>query len=244
MAKAREQDKLSFILYTKQLAPRYYEISRNYFKFLTVGLPVITFICIGGLIAFAVYFKQLEVLAKRKEPVVINNLREDNLALTNKINELDLLNKSLENKLASPVQTDREFGTLSLFKQVQGQKDLSKSPALTLEEVEVVPVDNDIALNFKIVNATKDGSRQAGYLFVIMKAGNQIALYPEDAFERDEMQLSFNKGEYFATSRFRPVRAVFPRVSGTREVLFKIVIFSATGDLVQKQIVSQALGTP
>ncbi len=244
MAKAQGQDKLSFILYTKQLAPRYYEISRNYFKFLTVGLPVITFICIGGLIAFAVYFKQLEVLAKRKEPVVINNLREDNLALSNKISELDQLNKSLENKLASPVQTDREFGTLSLFKQIQGQKDLSKSPALTLEEVEVVPVDNEIALNFKIVNATKDGARQAGYLFVIMKAGNQVALYPEDAFERDEMQLSFNKGEYFATSRFRPVRAVFPRVSGTREVLFKIVIFSATGDLVQKQIVSQTLGTP
>lgn len=244
MAQAREHDKLSFILYTKQLAPRYYEVNRRYFKFLTVGLPLITFIAMAGLVAFAVYFKQLEVLAKRKEPVVINRLRDENNSLTGKIAQLETLNQSLENKLASPIQSDREFATLSLFKQVQGQKDMSKSPALTLEEVEVVPVDNDLALNFKIVNATKDGARQAGYLFVVMKAGNQIAVYPEDSFERDEMQLSFNKGEYFATSRFRPVRAVFPRVSGTREVLFKIVIFSATGDLVQKQIVSQTLGTP
>ena len=244
MANADSNDKLSFILYTKQLAPRYYEVSKRYFKFLTVGLPMITFVCIAGLIAFAVYFKQLEVLAKRKEPIVINNLRHENTSLSSKIKELEMLNKDLENKLASPVQTNREFSTLSLFKQIQGQKDLSKSPALTLEEVEVVPVENDIALNFKIVNATKDGTRQAGYLFVVMKSGNQVALYPEDSFERDEMQISFNKGEYFATSRFRPVRAVFPRVSGTREVLFKIIIFSATGDLIQKQIVSQTIGTP
>lgn len=241
---SQSNDKLSFILYTQQKAPRFYEISRNYFKFLTVGLPLITFLSLGALVAMGVYFKQLEVLAKRKEPVVINNLREENQTLSTKISELENLNKSLENKLASPIESTREFSTLSLFKQVQGQKDLSKSPALTLEEEEVVPSENDLALNFKIVNATKDGSRQAGYLFVVMKAANQVAVYPEDSFERDEMQLAFNKGEYFATSRFRPVRAVFPRVPGARDVLFKIIIFSATGDLIQKQIISRSVGTP
>lgn len=234
-------DKFSFILYTKQRAPRYYEVSRRYFRFLTVGLPIITFISLCAVVGFGVYFKQLEVLAKRKEPAVINELRETNVLLASKISDLEVLNKNLENKLASPLENDREFSTLSLFKQIQGQKDLSKSPALTLEEVEVAPNDNNVALNFKIVNATKDGSRQAGYLFVIMKSANQIAVYPDDSFERDEMQLAFNKGEYFATSRFRPVRAVFPRVSGARDVLFKIIIFSATGDLIQKQIVSQTL---
>lgn len=241
---SQAEDKLSFILYTKQRAPRYYEISRNYFKFLTVGLPLITFICIASLVAIGVYFKQLEVLAKRKEPVVINELREENSTLAKKISELELLNKNLENKLASPIESDREFSTLSLFKQVQGQKDLSKSPALTLEEIEVVSTDSELALNFKIVNATKDGARQAGYLFVVMKAANQVAVYPDDSFERDEMQLAFNKGEYFATSRFRPVRAAFNKVPGARDVLFKIIIFSATGDLIQKQIVSQTLGAP
>lgn len=238
------EDKLSFILYTKDNSPRYYEVKKSYYKFLTVGLPMITFISLCALVAIGVYFKQLEVLAKRKEPVVINQLRESNITLGQKIEELESLNRNLENKLASPVANEREFSTLSLFKQVQGQKDLSKSPALTFEEIEVVPSDNDLTLNFKIVNAAKDGSRQAGYLFVVMKSGNQVAVYPEDSFERDEMQLAFNKGEYFATSRFRPVRAVFNRVPGAREVLFKVIIFSSTGDLVQKQIVSQSLSTP
>lgn len=242
---SQAEDKLSFILYTKKNSPRFYEISRSYYKFLTIGLPMITFICLIALIAIGVYFRQLEVLAKRKEPVVINQLRESNVALGQKIEELEVLNKSLENKLASPPSSMvREFNALSLFKPVQGQQDLSKSPALTFEEIEVSSNETETILNFKIVNAAKDGTRQAGYLFVIMKAGNQIAVYPEDSFERDEMQLAFNKGEYFATSRFRPVRAAFNRVSGAREVLFKIVIFSATGDLVQRQLVSQPLSTP
>lgn len=237
--KSKSGNKLSFVLYEEKFPPRYYHISKGYLRFLLFGLPTLTLISLIIVAGGGVYFKHIQRLAERKEPAIIKKLKQEKEELLTYQKELTMSRDLLQKKLSQGVSSETGLSFLTLFKQSPGRQDLSSSPEMQLEELELSPAEDKVSLSFKIVNMTKDDSRLTGYLFVIMKAGDNIQVWPSTALQEDSMQIPFAGGEFFATSRFRPVRADFRKLPNMNNALFKIVIFSRTGDLIFKQLVSK-----
>lgn len=238
MEEAKSSNKLSFILYKNKSVPRYYQLDKGFMRLFFYGLPVITLISIliaGGLL---VYFKQIREMAKRKEPAIIQELKQTKTELLAKVEEVQATNKILQKKLVTEA-SDSGLKTMSLFKIPPGQQDLTKSPDLTIDSINSRQASGNYTLKFNLQNNSKNSEKIAGYIFVMMKADNQYSFYPADVFEESEMQMNFDKGEYFATSRFRPVDAKFKMPSKAGDALFKVLVFSRTGDILLKQIISR-----
>lgn len=240
MDEAKPANKLSFILYKNKNVPRFFEVDKGFFRLFFYGLPVVTLISILIAGSLLVYFKQIREMAKRKEPAIIRELKDKSLALEEKVLEVQKTNKVLEKKLVTGA-SDTGLKTMSLFKVPPGQQDMTKSPDLAVESVSSQQDANTYTLRFNLSNNSKNQEKIAGHIFVMMKAGNTYGFYPDDVFAENEMQMDFNKGEYFATSRFRPVGAKFALPKKATTALFKVLVFSRTGDLLLKQIVSRKI---
>ncbi len=236
--KSNQSKKVSFVLYEDELSPRFYEINKGFAKFILFGLPTVTLLVILMLTGVGVYFKQIQSMAQRKEPKIIKELKLEKDELVAQNQQLSLERDGLKSKLAMGIEGPVGLGFLSLFKQSSGRQDLTVSPEMALEEVEVNANESTVDINFKITNMTKDNSRLTGYLYIIMQVGQHIEVWPANSFDDQSMSLSFAKGEYFATSRFRPVKATFKRVK-SGQALFKIIVFGRDGDLIFKQLISR-----
>jgi len=236
------KQKLSFVLYEDNTPPRYYEISKQLLRFLLYGLPTLTLVSLLIVASGGVYFKQIQKLAQRKEPTIIKKLKSEKAELMKREQELVIDNEALQKKLGLGVSSASGLSFLTLFKQSAGREDLSSSPEMAIQEVEVIKRETTIELSFKIFNMTKDQSRLTGYLFVMMQNGDHLQIWPTNAFDNLSMQVPFSKGEFFATSRFRPVQAIFKKNQASSSgSLFKVVIFGRTGDLIFKQLISRPL---
>ncbi len=235
-----KKDKLSFILYKNRNVPRFYEVEKGSFRLFLYGLPTLTIISILITASLLVYFKQIREMAKRKEPAIILELKNKSLALQEKVEDVQKTNAILEKKLITGA-SDTGLKTMSLFKVPPGQIDLTKSPDLAVESVSSRQENGYYTLKFNLSNNSKGQEKIAGHIFVMMKAANTYDFYPNDVFDENEMQMDFNKGEYFATSRFRPVDAKFKIPPKATSALFKILVFSRTGDLMLKQIISKKI---
>jgi len=239
--KATNSKKISFVLYEDELSPRFYEINKAFAKFILFGLPTFTLIVILILTAVGVYFKQIQTMAQRKEPKIIRELKSEKEELITQNQQMSYERDMLKKKLAMGVDSNSSgLGFLSIFKHSAGRQDLTASPEMTLEELEVNSNSDEIDINFKIINRTKDESRLTGYLYIIMQVGQHIEVWPDNSFDDKSMALSFAKGEYFATSRFRPVKATFKKVK-PGQALFKVIVFGKTGDLIFKQLISRPI---
>jgi len=236
-----QTDKLSLILYEGQKAPRYFEFSKSFFKFILFAIPTTSIICLLLVGAGAIYFKQIRIMAERKEPAIIKKLNQKNAALIAREKELLKLNTALETKLTQPVEGGTGLAALQTFNSTPGQADHTQKPVFSIEKIETVIAGDTLKLNFKVVNLLGENNRLAGYIFVMMKAKDTLAYYPQGSFDTDRMTINFNRGESFATSRFRPTTARFTLPQGTDNLLFKIIIFSRTGDLIHKVIVPQTI---
>jgi hypothetical protein len=238
--KAKLIKKLSFVLYEDKFPPRYYSISKSFLRFLLFGLPTLTLVCLIILAAGGIYFKQIQRLAERKEPTIIKKLKDEKNELIRSQEDISKERDRLQKKLSEGLQSDSGLSSLGLFKQSAGRKDLSSSPEMQLEDIEVFSKPDIVNISFKIVNMTKNDSRLTGYLFIVMQIQDNIQVWPSGAFDNEAMQISFANGEFFATSRFRPVRADFRKLPG-KTALFKVVILGRTGDLIFKQLISKPI---
>lgn len=230
--------KLSVILYQDGDKPKYYELNKSQMKTLLVGLPLITAISLGLLIVGALSLKTLRVQAERKEPKIIQDLRQELGELQKKSTDVFALNDELIEKLATTeaTGTTAQQVPLTLFKITPGQQDLSQTPSLNVEDFEYILEGEEVLIKFNLVNQNPDGPRQTGTIFIIMMTGNTYTFYPQDAMSEDETKLVFNKGEFFSAARFRPVEARMILPPRLGKALFKVLIFSRTGDLVSKKI--------
>ena len=236
----KNKNKLSFILYKNKKIPRFFQIDKGFFSFFYYGLPLVTLIAVLTTGSLLVYFKQIREMAKRKEPALIKELKLKNLSLKEKVLEVQVTSKILERKLITGA-SDTGLLTMSFFKAPPGQKDMTKSPDLAIESISSRQSQTFYTLSFNLSNNSKNQEKIAGHIFVMMKNNNSYRFYPTDVFEENEMQINFNKGEYFATSRFRPVDAKFKLPPKNTTALFKVLVFSRTGDLLLKQIISRKI---
>jgi len=233
---------MSFLIYDDKKGPVFLNTNRFALKFTLYVLPIITIISILVIIGGSVYFKQIREMARRKEPAVIKELKASNSDLKRQVSQLLTLNKDFEKKLSSTSTEGIKFTSLALFKPVQGQEDLSTTPALTIDDIGFDRSDKNLKIKFNIINQTKNGRKLAGYIHILMSSTSKILLYPAKEIASEDMLISYNQGESFAFSRLRHVNADFD-LSGFDEhkVLFKILVFSRTGDLLYKKLVAKDL---
>lgn len=237
--------KLGFLVYEAENAPRYYEIKKSLLKFILYGLPLVTMVLLGIVLLGSIYFEQISERAKRKEPAIIKELRETVSGLETRLAETQVLTKDLEERLAKgDTSSDVIKSTMGLFLPVPGMQDLTRTPNLAIENIDPILSGDRIQMKFNIINQTKNNEKIAGYIFVLMKQGDKIYFFPENSLQQNEFKVRFNSGESFATQRFRPVDNVyFPyNPSLGTDYLFKILIFSRTGDLLYKQLINKKLG--
>lgn len=227
--------KLSLIFYENEKQPRYYEINRPLVRALLIGLPIITLISVVSLLFGTAYFKELKLMAEKKEPKIIEELREKNIGLIKRFKEVGSLNLVLQNKLNSNPVSDLD--SLSLFKPVKGQEDKTHTPLISINEIKYQLGDNNLDIEFTMANLTKEQEKLAGFVFVILKTKNSLYYYPLKAIQENDIQMAFNQGEYFAFSRFRPVKASFNTSNKIDDFMVKILIFSRTGDLIHKKMI-------
>tara|TARA_R110002072_G_scaffold64203_2_gene159389 strand:- start:234508 stop:235233 length:726 start_codon:yes stop_codon:yes gene_type:complete len=233
--------KLSFIIYDGNQAPRYYELSKGLLRFIVFVLPTLALISILITTAGFLYFKQIRHFAQMKEPRIISELKLEIEELKDQTRTLDSERENLLAKLGQGTAGQDSLESLLLFKPSPGRKDLTKSPSLKVESIDVTSQGQNINLDFRILNLTKDESRISGFIFVILRDGNNLVVWPRGSMPDQEMSIVFNKGELFSTSRFRPVKVTFPQPV-SKDLLFHIVIFSRTGDLIFKQLIQKTVG--
>lgn len=230
-----QKGKLAFIFYENETHPRYYEISRPLVRILLIGLPIITLVSLVLVLVGTAYFKELKLMAEKKEPMIIKELRQKNIGLVKRFKEVGGLNLALQNKLTSNPVSDLD--SLSLFKPVKGQEDKTHTPLISINDVKYRIGQNSLDVEFIMANLTKEQEKLAGFVIVILKSKNGLFYYPLKAIQDDDIQMAFNQGEYFAFSRFRPVKASFNTTNKVDDFMVKILIFSRTGDLIHKKMI-------
>ncbi len=242
MARSPKSDKnLSFILYDEVKAPSYFEVNRPLLKKLLIILPLIAFISCFALLVIAVYFKTISLQAERREPEIIKELRNTNVELAGQIKKLETEAKLFEERLAGG-SGDSAYMPLNLFRAAPGMQDLTGNPSFALENLEADVANGKTNIRFNIVNTTKENERLAGYIFVAMKTGDILQMYPRGAFGAEDFSITFNRGESFVTSRFRPVEVSFNNLGDHKEALIQVVIFSRTGDILHKRTFAKSFG--
>lgn len=230
-----KDSKVSLILYTDHEIPKYFEVKKSVIKFLFYVLPFVTVASLIAVILGGLSIKHIRVLAARKEPAIIQELRDENVLLDTRVQELMGMNREFETKLSQThVDSEGLSATLGLFKLTAGMQDLSANPIIGIEDVTLKPLENEIHLAFNLLNLAPETNRQVGYIFAMLISGSSISFYPETAFSDDDPLVSYTKGEYFATARFRPVEAVF-KGNFSKRGMVKILLFSRTGDLIAKK---------
>jgi hypothetical protein len=229
-----DKDKYSFIVYSKERSPQMYQISKGMVGLLYYGFPFVTLASLLSLAGFVLYFDQIRLNVEKKEPVLIAKLRTEKTELETQLNDSLEFSKELQKKLLEPVSSGSS--TLSYFKITPGFQDYSSTPVFGIEEGEAFNDQKNIHFRFNIINLDQNSDKRAGFVWVLFKSNDRIFFYPAQTSSTDEFQLNFSEGESFATTRFRPVEALFPLPpKGQDNFLFKVLIFSRTGDLVHKQ---------
>lgn len=235
-------NEISCLVYDNEGPPRYYFIRRNWIKRIIFATSAITLISLLVSLGLVVYFKEIRQMIIKKEPMIIGELKNKNKDLNNQIVELNELTEQLQQKLvASPVGAKEAAKGLtpylSLFMPVPGQQDLSHTPPIDLENFAAKKVnDQTLELTFNIINKTKNNRKIAGHLFVLLRHKKGLLLYPESNWPVADLQLPFTQGERFAATRFRPVKAEFSWAESADNLMFQILIFSRTGDLIHKKL--------
>lgn len=230
---------LGVILYNSKNSPKYYEIKERILKLILIFPPIIAIISFIIVIFMAYNFKKIRTMAALKEPKIIKELKDKNQKLTLERDLLKNSNKLLNEKLATPISGENSFSEFSLFFPVPGQQNLTDKKFLSIDNLSITKRNKDeIKVNFNLVNNESEfGKRKAGHIFIFHHEGNKMQIYPKNAKVENELSLRFNKGEYFATSRFRPVTVSFKSTNPKSN--FLVVVFSRTGDIIHKEVLKQ-----
>ena len=125
------------------------------------------------------------------------------------------------------------LSTLSLFKPIQGQKDLTRPSVLNLTGFATTTTRDGVTLQFNIIPSVDE--KISGHIVVLMKNELGISAYPAETLVGVDFQINYSSGEPFSTQRFRPVNANFLKPRRAGNYSFTVFIFSKTGDLLRYQ---------
>lgn len=194
-------------------------------------IPIITLITSVIVAVGIIYFKEIKTQVRQKEPAIIAELKNKNDEQTIIMKQQNSLIKELQQKIAK-VDPAMQTGLLPTDK--KPAKTAAKK-LFTIDNIQLTPSKEAIALKFDLMNITPNNRRLSGYISIVMKSNSSIHFYPPNSIAKETVKIDFTKGESFTSSRFRPVEAIFPVHKDADHVLFRVYIFSRSGDIVLEQ---------
>jgi|GEM_PF-1598773 len=242
--------KAAFLFWEKKRSPRYFEIPHHKIRFYLLLAPTISLTIICLLAALSYFLWQQNT----KHGTVISPrqfAQTKELALTLEKENQDLKNlvASLQKKsemVTAPVTisnvgnakeiTARDF-PMNLMIPVAGQKNLSSEIPIDVQDAQAKFTANRLVYKSNLLNRTQGEEKVSGHLFVFYKTAQSIHTHPENAFDQNG-QISYNKGEPFTTSRFRPVEASFNLSNNKTPGTLTLMIFNRTGDIIKKHTIN------
>ncbi len=199
-----------------------------------LAIPIVLFASITLSIYLASNMKVIISNNMKKEPIVIKRLKGEKTILLQQQKELENINQGLIDKLnAPPVQSDE---VLTFFTKTLGFQNLSEKNVINLTQEKFIERPNSFLFKFNLENMQPGVTRQSGHIFVIMKSRSVMQIYPDinPGFEKNV--LTYNQGETFRVARFRPSEASFPTLGLKKDIYFKVIIFTRSGDLLKSQL--------
>lgn len=237
----QDSKKMGVLLYRPSGVPRYFEFGPSWPWWVLVLPSAMALISLGLVLGGFLYVGHMQKQQLAHEPQLLAELKQKSSEMLKENEELKQLSTQLQEELASSASksTPEHLWPMTLFRASAQEVKAESIPSFSIEDAEAFNSDKGINFRFNIVNLSKDGQKLSGHIFVLMKQSNSIHVFPANAFAEDDAQLPFNKGESFATTKFRPVEANFPVPSHSGKLLFKVLIFSRTGNLIRTQIFFQ-----
>lgn len=223
---------LTLVVYEDQNATKCFEIRKSQLKTLVIIMPLTLLLFAVGALLAGVYFKNIVQSLKQKEPALIQQLKSEKQVLQQEKSQLGSENANLLQRLQS--KDVMVTPTLPFFHPIPGAQDLTSSKPIITENLKTNIKKEKIGISFNLLNNQQVTQKISGHIFVFLKAGNHLQVYPKEGFSFDKSLTSYHLGESFTVSRFRPVEASFPKPSDVQEAMFKIFIFSRKGDLLYK----------
>ena len=220
---------LTLVIYEDQKATKCFEIKKNHLRWLLFILPTLTILGLGLGIYSLLNVKSHVIKLEKQKPLEIKMLVKQLETTITEREDLKKNNETLITKLSAP-NTDVPL-VLPLILPVNSYKDLSKNGPFELNNFKLNKNSNNITCTFDLVNKTAP-DKVAGYVFAVLKAGSSIQIHPAQDLSFDQSLSSFNLGERFAMTRFRPVTATFNNPPSAEKYHVQIFVFSRVGDLM------------
>jgi hypothetical protein len=220
----------NLVVYEESKAPRFYKLNKTIIKATLVFIPTALVLAVGLSLYVFSNMQQVVDQIKKREPQIIKQLKQEKFEMMQKQEELIVYTNNLEKKIQAGGSSG-EQPLLSLFKRPLGFQDLSAQKTITLASPSVDFNDKETEFSFNIEN-TDDSKKQTGYIFIVMRNGSNLFLYPKKELSKQEYLYTYNLGETFGVQRFRPTTASFPRVKYDSLLYFDVFIFSRAGDII------------
>lgn len=232
---------LTLVVYDDFKNAKCFQFSKKQLKFFLTAVPVIVLVSVSVVTAVLLYGQQIIQRIKSSQPEIITQLNDEKKELADEMARVTALNEELVQKLSLAGDTGGEASShqVFLFKAPAGMQDLTEKSPIKISDIRHEITENEIGLEFNIGHNEEFStySKMSGYILVFFKSGSLLSVYPRFGNSLDSALTTFNAGEPFAFKRLRPVKAIFPKFSQLAESLsFKIMIFSKSGDLLQKHV--------
>lgn len=226
MIQSKNKD-YTIVVHDAPSPPRFFKINKRLLKFTLILILGFSFLSISMAFLYTTYIQNKVERSKNSVPQEILDLKKELKDTNLKLQAEIKLTKNLQFKLTD---TGSDFSNLhSLVPLPLGFKDLRENKNASIENISANSQQNKTILKFDIFNNTKDDTKLSGYVYVFKYTAGKIEAYPTQ--EIDEYKLT--NGERFTITKFRPTRISFEKTD--TESLYKIFVFSRTGDLLDYQ---------
>ena len=221
------KEDFSVIVQQKGKSPKLFEINKKKAKTFFILFPLTNIILFSTLGLMFLYFTSLKTQFLMEKPELIRkHLREKNL-LEQTVSSLEAKNKKLSEELI--FNEGVAFSGSQFIRVLPNSTDKTQEQLIAIDSKTISTSKNSYNVKFNITNQSVV-DRVSGHFFAILKKRNSLQFYPKNlkAFK----EISFKDGEYFSTSRFRPVQVTFSKLELATQFELIILIYSKEGDLI------------
>lgn len=230
-----KSEKNTTIIFQEGRLSKILKVNRKTFKqFFTTLSLLISALVISMLLTILFYQSRISTV-KLSQSSEIESLQNQTDQQSITIENLTNENTTLREKLAQPAESHEGTG-LSLFSQSKGFKDLSKKKTANLEDAKAEYINGTASLKFNLIN-TVQSEKISGFAFILLYSDTGVLVQPKSTTFKDGLPLEFHQGESFTASRFRPFEAKFKVDKNIKDVSYRVVIFSKTGDLITNETI-------
>ena len=221
----------SIILQQYGRPPKYMEFNQKKSRALFILFPMMGLIFFFSTVSIFFYFGSLKAKFLLEKPNLQKTFLSKQQELEKELGILKRKNQQLSSELI--FNESVPFSKNQFIRVLPTSEDKTSEQLVEIDLKKISQKPSNYSVSFNITNQSVV-QRVSGYFFSILKHKNIMQVYPKKDILFNS--LSFKDGEYFSTSRFRPVQINFNKIDLINNAELIILIFSRKGDLIHSSI--------